>query len=307
MSSIPKIESARANGARSRGPATAEGRARSSKNAIKHGLSSRAIVLSNESESDFEKLLESYLAQFNPQSEIETSLVEQLVAARWRMQRVWAIETALLDLEMVEQKDAVDQKYEAIDEVARTALAFRALCDNSRALNLLSRYESQFRRASERILDSLLRLRYQQLENKELQNEPNHLPTRVSGDEPQIESEKVQDEPNHLITRVPEDDPQPPADFAPSNSIAPGLDDFAATINLVPLASMNAPSLAPGSVAPRSRCRAGVPRKTEVVRKTLKESSPAASSRPSLHPAHDARQRGNRGREALKSHCHFAT
>jgi hypothetical protein len=109
---------------------------------------------------------------------------------------------------MTEQRDAVDQKYEAIDEVARTALAFRALCDNSRALDLLSRYESQFRRAGERILDSLLRLRDQQLENKELQNEPNHLPTRVSGEEPQLESEKVQNEPNHPITRVLEDDPQ---------------------------------------------------------------------------------------------------
>ena len=194
MSSIPKIESARANGARSRGPVTPEGRARSSKNAIKHGLSSRAIVLSNESESEFEKLLESYLAQFNPQSEIEASLVEQLVAARWRMERVWAIETSLLDLEMTEQEDAVDQKYESIDEVARTALAFRALCDNSRTLNLLSRYESQFRRAGERALDSLLRLQDQQLEKQKLQNEPNHLPTRVPGEEPEIESEELQSE-----------------------------------------------------------------------------------------------------------------
>ena len=306
MSSIPKIQSARANGARSRGPVTPEGRTRYSKNAIKHGLSSRAIVLSNESESDFEKLLESYLAQFNPQSEIEASLVQQLVAARWRMERVWAVETALLDLEMVEQRDAVDQKYEFIEEVARTALAFRALCDNSRVLNLLSRYESQFRRAGERILDSLLRLQDQHLENKELQDEPNHLPTRVSDEEPQLESEELQNEPNHPITRVPEDDPQPPPDFAPSNPIAPDLGDFTATINLVPLAPMLAPSLAPGSVAPRSPCRAGAPRKTEVVRKTLKESSLAASSRPSLHPAHDARQWGNRRREAVKSHSPFA-
>ena len=254
MSSIVKIESARANGARSRGPVSPEGRARSSKNAIKHGLSSSAIVLSNESESEFEELLESYRVQFNPQSEIEASLVEQLVAARWRMERIWTIETALLDLEMVEQEDAVDQKYETIDEVARTALAFRALCDNSRALDLLSRYESRFRRAGERILDSLLRLRDQKLENKKLQDEPNHLPTRVSGEEPEIESEELQNEelqnepnhlptrvsgeepeieseelqneelqnePNHPITRVPEDDPQPPAHFTPSHSIPP--------------------------------------------------------------------------------------
>jgi hypothetical protein len=254
MSSIVKIESARANGARSRGPVSPEGRARSSKNAIKHGLSSSAIVLSNESESEFEKLLESYRVQFNPQSEIEASLVEQLVAARWRMERIWAIETALLDLEMVEQEDAVDQKYETIDEVARTALAFRALCDNSRALDLLSRYESRFRRAGERILDSLLRLQDQPLENKRLQNEPNNLPTRVSGDEPEIENEELQNEPNHPITRVPEDDPQPPADFTPSNSIPPDPDDFSATIHLLPQASINTPSpTAVVSVSPAAR------------------------------------------------------
>ena len=260
MSSIPKIESARANGARSHGPVTPEGRARSSKSALKHGLASTAVVLSNESESDFEKLLESYLAQFDPQSEIEASLVEQLVAARWRMERVWAIETSLLDLEMMEQEDAVDQKYESIDEVARTALAFRALCDNSRALNLLSRYESQFRRAGERILDSLLHLRHQQVENNRLQIEPNHLPTRVPDEEPQLEGEELQNEPNHPITRVPENDPQPPEDFAPSNPIAPDLDDFTTTINLPPQASMNTPSPASVvSVAPRSRCRSSVP------------------------------------------------
>ena len=211
-----------------------------------------------------------FLAQFDPQSEIETSLVEQLVAARWRMERVWAIETSLLDLEMMKQEDAVDQKYESIDEVARTALAFRALCDNSRAFDLLSRYESQFRRAGERILDSLLHLRHRQLENKELQNEP-----------------------NHPITRVPDlDDPQPPADFAPSNPIAPDLGDFTATMNLLPQASMNTPSsTSVESRAPRPRCRAGAP--------ATADSSAGAGKEPGTGAGHSGlgRNGGLAGRE----------
>ncbi len=172
MSSLLKIQSARANGARSRGPVTPEGRARSSRNALKHGLTSRSILLSNESESDFEHLREAYLAHFNPRTEIEADLVEQLVAARWRMERTWAMETALLDLEMEEQREAIEKKFEAIDEETRTALAFRSLCDGSRALAMLARYEARDRRATERILESLRRLQERgRPENQKPQNE----------------------------------------------------------------------------------------------------------------------------------------
>jgi hypothetical protein len=100
MSSLRRILASRANGALSRGPASPEGLARSSQNAVKHGLASSSLVLSNESDSGFQTLHESYLLLLNPQNDLEAGLVEQLVAARWRMERVWALETALLDLEM---------------------------------------------------------------------------------------------------------------------------------------------------------------------------------------------------------------
>jgi hypothetical protein len=235
MSSLLKIQSARANGARSRGPVTPEGLARSSQNALKHGLTSRSIVLSNESESDFEQLHESYLAQFNPQTDVEVGLVEQLVASRWRIERIWALETALLDLEMLEQEDAVKRKYEAIEDVARTALAFRALCDGSRSLEMLSRYEARHRRASDRILNSLLRLQELRLANERLPNEPNHPTTRVSAEEPQH-----------------------PENFTPAGSTPPDPDDLGASTYLIPLGSMNAPSLTSSSAVSPSRCRTGV-------------------------------------------------
>jgi len=180
MSSLRKIRSARANGALSRGPVTPEGLARSSQNALKHGLASRCIVLGNESESEFQQLRQAYLLRFNPQTEIEAALVEQLVAARWRMERTWVIETALLDLEMAQQQENIEKQFEAIDEETRTALAFRSLCDGSRTLAMLSRYEARYRRATERILKSL-RLRQgrgrqenEKLQNEKVQNEPNH-------------------------------------------------------------------------------------------------------------------------------------
>src|SRR5579864_5435117 len=64
MASQSKSDAARANGSKSRGPITPEGKARSSKNALKHGLTSQFEALSGESQEDFDALLESHMTQY---------------------------------------------------------------------------------------------------------------------------------------------------------------------------------------------------------------------------------------------------
>ena len=50
-----------------------------------------------------------------------------MIAARWRQQRMWAIESAAIDDELEAQRPAVDQAYSAITPDVRTALAFTKL------------------------------------------------------------------------------------------------------------------------------------------------------------------------------------
>ncbi len=169
MSSERKIQSARANGAKSRGPKTPEGRARSARNAITHGLSSETIVLENESTERFESLRQAYIDQFAPANQVEADLVDQIVAARWRLERAWGMETAFLDLEILKQRPQIEREFEEIAEPTRTALAFKALCEDSSALTNLNRYEIRCQRTINRTLETLRRLR----EKETVQNEPN--------------------------------------------------------------------------------------------------------------------------------------
>ena len=99
-SSPSRIAASRANGARSRGPVTAEGKQRSSKNATTHGLASAAIVLTTEDWPNYLQCRETYIRRFQPADDVELDLVEEMVAARWRMQRRWALESAAIDDEL---------------------------------------------------------------------------------------------------------------------------------------------------------------------------------------------------------------
>jgi hypothetical protein len=94
MVSNLKSETARANGAKSRSPTTAEGKEKSSRNAIKHGLTAGTgnILLDSEDPHEFDESLDKLLAIHEPATPAETDIVEEMVAARWRIRRMWTIE-----------------------------------------------------------------------------------------------------------------------------------------------------------------------------------------------------------------------
>jgi hypothetical protein len=150
MSSLRRILASRSNGARSTGPKTPEGKRRSSRNALRHGLLAKCIVLSDESPEAFHTLVAEHLARFAPAGGVELGMVEEMAAALWRLRRAWAIETRLLDGASASQPPA--------DPLSRIAAAFSELA-SSPQFALLNRYESRLHCMYQRALRNLLLLR----------------------------------------------------------------------------------------------------------------------------------------------------
>jgi hypothetical protein len=158
MSSQLKSETARINGAKSHGPVTPEGKARSAANSRRHGLAAAPILLQGESNEDFQLLRTDFMGQFHPRTGVETDLVEVMVIARWRLRRLLAIETNLFDLEMLRRRDEIDADFTGMDHEDRLAFAFQKLSDTGNSLALLIRYEGSLNRSYDKAFKQLLQL-----------------------------------------------------------------------------------------------------------------------------------------------------
>src|SRR5438876_11357309 len=86
MPSKLKSETARINGAKSRGPKSPATRQKSSANSLQHGLTAaNTLVLACEVPEEFKKFLDEYMAVHQPVNAAECDLVDQMAAARWRV------------------------------------------------------------------------------------------------------------------------------------------------------------------------------------------------------------------------------
>jgi hypothetical protein len=142
------------------GPKTPQGKAKSSQNAVKHGLhTSRMFVLTNETPATWDEMQKAWNEKLQPRDEAERLVVLDIAHAQWRICRARTIETALIDLEMDEQAPTLATTFTRMDEGTRMACALKGLADNSKALDSIHRYETRARRAFNTGLAALERLR----------------------------------------------------------------------------------------------------------------------------------------------------
>jgi hypothetical protein len=91
-----RAEASRRNGAKSRGPKTPEGKARSAQNALKHGFrSQKHVVLPDEDAAAFRELEASLMEELAPEGALQSVLAQRVVAAAWRLSRAERLEAEL--------------------------------------------------------------------------------------------------------------------------------------------------------------------------------------------------------------------
>ena len=139
-----KQQIARENGAKSKGPVTPEGKARSAQNPITHGLASKCVVLATESQEQFDEMLRQYRERWQPADINEDHLIIKMVNAYWRLNRIWAMETAYMDTEMMAQSEKFEAAWSNTHPAMRAmdTLAYVSM-DNPVFLENLSRYEAR--------------------------------------------------------------------------------------------------------------------------------------------------------------------
>ena len=96
MASAKQLAANRLNAKRSTGPKGEAGKSRSSKNALKHGLTAREIVIRDEDPDQFDALRAGLEADFKPSTTIERELIDRLAGLLWRLRRAVVLEAHLL-------------------------------------------------------------------------------------------------------------------------------------------------------------------------------------------------------------------
>lgn len=124
-----QAEASRLNGARSGGPKSEEGKARSGRNAVKHGLCSGTLSFDNpEAEAEFKSILNGLSEVYIPSNDAEAACIEAMAVAQWRERVAVQMEIKLL---------------EAVDDRRACAMAGG---DGLPSLNTILRYKGRIER-----------------------------------------------------------------------------------------------------------------------------------------------------------------
>ena len=120
-----------------------KGKHRPSLNALRHGLTGQTIVMPADDLAAYQRHLASFTDEYHPQGATESHLVQALADTSWRLNRVAALETNLLNLAAVG------------DPIADAFAIASALATHSKALANLSMHTQRLSRQFERTVTQL--------------------------------------------------------------------------------------------------------------------------------------------------------
>jgi hypothetical protein len=92
MATAAQTAANQANARHSTGPRTPEGKARVTRNACRHGLTARHLVIRDDERQHFEELRDSLLEELDPQGAAENVTFNDLLHAAWNLERFRRLE-----------------------------------------------------------------------------------------------------------------------------------------------------------------------------------------------------------------------
>jgi hypothetical protein len=155
MSTQAQIAANQRNAQLSTGPTSEDGREKSSRNALKTGLTGRTVLLPSEDAELYEAHLAEFKKRFEPVGEEETALVQSLADTAWRLARIPGLETGIFALGRIEFADLFPD-----EEPARRnhLIDSKTLLVYNRQLNNLSVQENRLWRQREKDTAALRQL-----------------------------------------------------------------------------------------------------------------------------------------------------
>jgi len=127
VTSFRQIEANRRNAIRSTGPSTDEGKRRSRRNAIRHGLCAETVIENVEDIEDYRAFEAAVIADYDAQTAVERELVLRLASLLWRLRRATAIETDLLRIQDEILRDRRDRTRAGGQPEQPHAMPFRVI------------------------------------------------------------------------------------------------------------------------------------------------------------------------------------
>jgi hypothetical protein len=148
MTNERRKKASQKNGAKSHGPTSEEGKWRSARNALKHGMCASIETLSIEDPERYRQSLEEHIKLFQPRNGVEMDLVRTMVMANCALDRGWLAQTGMLE-------EVFDSLPHSWPDGKRFSHAFI----NVDCMKHFNRYERQWQMARKRAIDELFRLR----------------------------------------------------------------------------------------------------------------------------------------------------
>ena len=152
MTKEQRAKIARENGSKSQGPITPEGKEKSARNAIEHGLRAEKlkhfapphyVALCNEERRDYYQLLDELVAVYQPINVVAAGIVRDIAVARWQLLRLDTCITSQWNLALIEQAQKPLTVALELGEVQTMARSVEALYGGNAIVHRLNRQIDQ--------------------------------------------------------------------------------------------------------------------------------------------------------------------